>query len=68
MTEQNKTQATLVIIFIGHPPAVGGEGHILDAAGGVAPVQGVEVMDSGEGGAQGVGRNPKKVEVLNCKI
>ena len=45
-------------------PAVGGEGDVLHGAGRVAPVEGVQVVHRGEGGPQGVGRNPEQVEVV----
>ena len=41
----------------GDPPRVRREGDILDRAGSVSPVEGVQVVDGGEGRAEGVGHD-----------
>ena len=49
----------------GDPARVWGEGDVLDGAGGVSSVQGVQVVDCREGRAQRVRHDPEQVEVVS---
>ena len=48
----------------GHPTGVRGEGNVLHRARCVPPVEGVEVVDRGEGGAKWMGDHSEEVEVV----
>ena len=51
----------------GDPSRVRREGDILDRAGSVSPVEGVQVVDGGEGRAEGVGHDAEQVEIVPYK-